>query len=728
MNLDAAVQSYLVESMEMLDQMEQSLLGLEAGTADEDAIHAVFRAAHTIKGTGGIFGFDAIVEFTHQVESVLDKVRAGGIAVDDDLVALMLRCCDHIRTLLEPVTRGETLAPEIINHGEVLQAELSIYLGGESSKAPATSTAVTVVEDRVASIDAGHQASADHWHISLRFGPEVLRNGMDPISFLRYLGSLGDLLNVLTLTDALPEAADLDPEACYLGFEISLQSKADREQIESAFDFVRDDCAIRILPPRSKVSEYIELIDSLPEDTLRLGEMLVATKALTAAELERGLIMQEQSRDRDGASVQAPLGEILVREESVDPSVVAAALDKQQAVRERKAQENRVIRVDADKLEILVNLIGELVIASANVQLSARAAGATEVTESVANLSRLVNEVRDSALSLQMVPIGQTFQKFQRVVRDVSKELGKDVELVINGGDTELDKSVVERISDPLMHLVRNSLDHGIEPVDERLAANKSPRAKVMLNAYHDSGSIVIEVSDDGRGLNREKILAKAVSRGLVNAGQSLSDSDVYGLIFEPGFSTADQVSNLSGRGVGMDVVKRNVEASRGTVQVESEPGRGATMRIRLPLTLAIIDGFLVGLGRARYIIPMDMLVECLEHAGSERATAEKQGYLNIRGEVLPVIRLDNLFGIQREPVRRENLVIVRYGSLRAGIVVDELLGEFQTVIKPLGPLFEQLSGISGSTILGSGEVALILDIPGLLSKVAATTNRSVTA
>jgi two-component system chemotaxis sensor kinase CheA len=324
---------------------------------------------------------------------------------------------------------------------------------------------------------------------------------------------------------------------------------------------------------------------------------------------------------------------------------------------------------------------------------------------------RLVEEVRDSALQLRMVPIGTTFSRFQRVVRDVGADLGKDVTLVISGGDTEVDKALVEQIGDPLTHLVRNSMDHGIEPADVRLAHDKPTRGTLKLNAFHDSGSIVIEVSDDGGGIDRDRVLAKATERGLVEPGTAMSDQDVYGLLFEPGFSTADAVSNLSGRGVGLDVVRRNVTALRGTIDVDSQPGQGTTMRIRLPLTLAIIDGFLVGVGDTTLVIPLDRVIECVELPTRSHA----RDCMDLRGEVLPFIRLRSLFTITGDRPRRENVVVVEYAGMKIGLVVDTLMGEFQTVIKPLGPLFGHVHGIGGSTILGNGDVALIIDVSMLV-------------
>jgi two-component system chemotaxis sensor kinase CheA len=328
----------------------------------------------------------------------------------------------------------------------------------------------------------------------------------------------------------------------------------------------------------------------------------------------------------------------------------------------------------------------------------------------------LVEEVRDSALQLRMVKIGATFSRFQRVVHDVSRDLGKDVALIVNGEDTELDKTVVEKIGDPLMHLVRNSMDHGIESADVRAARGKPAQGTLKLNAFHDSGSIVITVQDDGGGLKRDRILAKAIERGLVEAGHHMSDAEVYGLIFEPGFSTAEKVTNLSGRGVGLDVVKRNITALRGTVSLASEEGVGTTVTVRLPLTLAIIDGFLVGVGTSVYAIPLDMIEECIAFSAESG-----HDFTNLRGQVLPFIRLRELFGMKGTPARGENIVVLKHNGQKAGLVVDTLMGEFQTVIKPLGEMFNQVTCISGSTILGSGDVALILDVPALVRQAMGT-------
>jgi two-component system chemotaxis sensor kinase CheA len=715
MNLEDALQTFIVESRDLLLQMEEALLQIEQSPDDLDLINAIFRAAHTIKGSAGLFGLDHVVSFTHVAESVLDRVRDGETRIDAPLAALFLESCDFIGLLVDHVADGNVPGEHVRQHGENLLSRLQHYLGPAAQGAAA---AMPVEHLHAVETDGGGQVETDNWHLSLRFGPDVLRSGMDPLSFIRYLATLGEIVRIVTLTDGVPGNEDMDPETCYLGFEISFKSDTDKATIESVFEFVREDSKVRILPPRSKVSEYLELIRDLPEEEMRVGEILIKCGTLTSAEL--GAALQSQSTQ---LQTSRPLGEVLVESQLVEAPVLEAALEKQKKVKETRNAEANFIRVDANKLDDLINLVGELIIAGAGTNLIAQRAGVAELLEATATMSRLVELVRDSALDLRMVQIGGTFSRFQRVVRDVSKELGKDIRLAISGEDTELDKTVVERIGDPLTHLVRNSMDHGIEPAELRLERGKPEQGTLKLNAYHDAGSIVIEVSDDGGGLNKDKILAKAIERGLAKPDQALTDREIYNLIFEAGFSTADAVSNLSGRGVGMDVVRRNIQALRGTVDIDSTPGVGTTMRIRLPLTLAIIDGFLVGVDKAAYVVPLDMVVECIELTREDReaAQANDRNYLNLRGEVLPYLRLRDLFEVEAPEPRRENVVVVQYGGHKAGLVVDDLMGEFQTVIKPLGRIFGSIKGIGGFTILGSGDVALILDVPRLMKQAAGT-------
>ena len=709
--MDEIFSVFAIEAREQLEAMETGLLQLEQGDRDPETINAVFRAAHTIKGASGVVEIHIIEQFTHVLENVLDKLRNGEIEVSGEMITALLQGCDHIGHLLTIVEQGQT-EPDaaLADAGDKIAATLRAFVSGAAGKPAAEAH---VPQATVPPVErSGETVITDCWHISVRFGREVLRKGMEPLAFLRFLLNLGEIVHVTTITDAMPPAEAMDPEACYLGFEINFRSHASKEQIEHVFDFVRDDCELTILPPNSKISDYIELIAHLPEETMRLGEILVKSGALTHEELEEGLKAQEQAaRAAQEAATTAPqLGEILVEQKMVQPEIVEAAASKQKQVAEKKATEARLIRVQADKLDHLIDLVGELVIAGASANLLASRSGQSNLVEATSILSRLVENIRDSALQLRMVQIGETFNRFHRVARDVSRELNKEIELVINGAETELDKSVVEKIGDPLMHLVRNAMDHGIEPSAVRVARGKPAKGRVELNAFHDSGSIVIEVKDDGGGLNKERILAKAIERGLVQPTQVLSEQEIVNLIFEAGFSTADQVTNLSGRGVGMDVVKKNIGALRGTVDVKTKEGEGSIFSIRLPLTLAIIDGFLVGVGQASFVIPLEMVVECMELT---QETADRH-YLNLRGEVLPFVRLRELFEVPGARPKRENVVVVKSGNQKAGIVVDVLHGEFQTVIKPLGSLFRHLRGIGGSTILGSGEVALILDVQAL--------------
>lgn len=708
--MKAALDTFVIESRELLQDMEDGLLGLEQDDNPDDAIGAIFRAAHTIKGSAGLFGLDHIVHFTHVVESLLDMLRNEEISISTALIAVLLPCRDHISSLVDGVASGRNdETPEQKLAGAHLHEQLRAFINGDSSTAQ--SQVVPHHDEQNAQASGGGLIDSGNWYLSLRFNSDCLRNGMDPLSFIRYLSTLGDVVNLITITDSIPGIEQMDAETCYLGFEVVLKSSATKEAIENVFEFVREGSVIRIVPPRSKIDEYIDIINNLPNDDELLGEILIKSGVLTKHELEECLRLQQKRHSRnDDQNKESPIGEILVKQEMLQEPILNAALQKQQQVKDTKAREKQNIRVDADRLDRLIDLVGELVIAGAGTNLRANKSNDIALLEATSEVMRLVEEVRDSALQLRMVPIGTTFSRFQRVVRDVSIELGKDIVLEISGGDTEVDKSVVDKIGDPLMHLVRNSMDHGIEAPAVRAARGKPAQGTLRLNAYHESGSIVIEVSDDGGGLNRDKILAKAIEKGLVTPGSPMSDKEIYALIFEPGFSTADQVSNLSGRGVGMDVVKRNVTSLRGSIDIDSEIGVGATMRIRMPLTLAIIDGFLVGVGKSSFVIPLDQVVECVELPKE----CKERDYMDLRGEVLPFIRLRKMFEIEGAEPRRQNVVVIGSGNNKTGLVVDRLMGEFQTVIKPLGKLFGHLQGIGGSTILGSGEVALILSVASM--------------
>jgi two-component system chemotaxis sensor kinase CheA len=630
------------------------------------------------------------------------------------MAAILLECADHVGALVASIAAENDIDPATVVMGSHILARLT----AQTDFVPAADAGHTPVSAPVAEVPAaidGARVAADGWHISVRFSENVLKNGMDPLSFIRYLTTFGSITG-LQVVDRTPALERFDAECCYLGFEIAFRTGADKSRIEAAFEFVRDDCELQVLAPHSQAADFAALIAHRQETEEQVGGLLMGCGTLTEQELTMCLGLGAGHGEPPQVS---PRGQSAAPSVTIHPSVVDAAqpqAGEARAPKDAKA-EGHSIRVDGDKLDRLIDWIGELIIAGAATGSIARQAGLPVLQESAQQLAYIVGEVRDQALKLRMVQIGSTFSKFPRVVRDVARESGKDIELEVSGAETELDRTLVEGIADPLTHLVRNAIDHGIETPEVRRAQGKAATGVVRLNAYHDAGSVVIEVSDDGGGLKKDRIIQKATERGLIAAGQSMSDEQVFALIFEAGFSTAEKVTNLSGRGVGMDVVKRNITALRGTVVVHSEAGQGTRVSIRLPLTLAIIDGFQVGVGQSHFVIPLDLVEECVEIDAGEDGDAGAPGHISSHGSLLPLIRLRDMFGIRHATGGRQSVVVVRSAGERVGIVVDDLLGELQAVIKPLSRLFSELRGIGGSTILGNGKVALILDIPGLIER-----------
>lgn len=647
MDMQAVRSVLLDEARELLAEMEQALLAIETQGADDERINAIFRAAHTLKGSSGMFNLQLVVDFTHLMENLLVQVRTGEQPIDASLVSLLLSCGDYLSRLFDNVADGrEDEDPDPATRAS-LCAALSAYLEGVALQAAPDAFSVAAVT-----------GEGTHWRITLRPLPQVFAHGLDPIPFVQYLADMGEVIVLQVLQDELPPLTELDPESCHLGFVIELKAEVERSAIGQALEFIEQDCDIQI--------------EALDDDQ----DVIIEEERLTLTDY----------RERTGP------------------------LDATEITRNRSS-EQIFIKVDARKLDELINAVGELVIRNSACNSHPAINQDPDLSELLEDVGQLVEQIRDRALNLRMVPIGEVFQRFPRVVRDVCKELGKRIELKINGADTELDKSMVEKLNDPLLHIVRNAMDHGIESIEERLAAGKPEQGTLALNAYHQSGSVVIEISDDGRGLNTDRILAKAIERGLVEPDVQMAERDIYNLIFAPGFSTAEKVTDLSGRGVGMDVVRQNIEQLRGTVDIQSTPAKGSTFRIHLPLTLAIIDGFQVAVGDADFVLPLDLVVECLEFN-------EQNGndVFSLRGQPLPYLRLAERFGIPRRQSARECLVVVQCGDQRAGIVVDRFVGEIQAVIKPLGNLLSGMRGFSGSTILGDGGVALLLDIPALVN------------
>jgi two-component system chemotaxis sensor kinase CheA len=659
-----ALPAFISEAQEQSATLESLLLQLEDKPEDRPLLDALFRCAHTIKGSAGMFGLDAVVGFTHHLETLLDRLREGQLALTPELGTLLLLANDQIRSLVAAAQHGHD------EPGGASQARQAIVLRLQSACGLAPSSLPCVAEPTAGAAPADSAAQPSRWQVAVQFGADTFRNGMDPLTILDYLRRLGTIDDLRCDSAAVPALEVLDPESCHLHFAFQLLTRASRQEIEAAFSFVREDCLLQLT--QAGDSADVEQVAGASSDA--------AVRARTSAP------------QKEKSELAAP----------------AAPDDK------------RFIRVEAERLDKVINLLGELVIAGAGASLLARQSRQGALIEANQQITRLIEEVRNGTLQLRMVPIGETFGRFRRVVRDTAAELGKDVALEVVGGDTELDKSVVERIADPLMHLVRNALDHGLETPEQRLAAGKPARGVLRLSACHESGSILIRIADDGRGVQRDKVLQRAWERGLLEQGTVPADADILKLIFEAGFSTAEKVTNLSGRGVGMDVVRRNIEALRGSVCMSSTEGEGSCIDIRLPLTLAIIDGFLIGVGPSKFILPLESVVEVIESRPSVAAMDERgRSCVELRGQLLPVVNLRTLYALDSPQPERSSVLVIGAGGQRYGVMVDLLLGQHQTVIKPLGRMLRSLRGISGSSILGTGEVALIFDVNSL-SQLAA--------
>lgn len=697
MHDDINTQPFIEEARELLSELEEALLELEENPQDKELIDRVFRAMHTIKGSGAMFGFDDMAAFTHEVETVFDKVREGHMTVERKLLDLTLAARDHIAGLLQAAIDGQE---SDLAAGNSIVAGLR-ELSGASD--------VDVAEFQESVPGPLECDSPSIFRVRFKPNPEVFLTGTNPVGLLEELGELGQA-QIFAHMDEIPVFRDLNPEHCHLYWDVILKTCRSAAAIRDVFIFVEDDCELSVEP--LKVNPDLE-----EEDILRLGDILLQRGDINADDLSRAL--RDQKR----------IGQVLTEKGSVSPSKVASALAEQnvarEAVKQRKADDSASsIRVGAAKLDQLIDLVGELVIVQARLSQEVSLRQDTVLAGLAEELERLSDELRDSALSVRMLPIGTTFSKFRRLVRDLSAELGKEIELETEGAETELDKTVIERLNDPLVHLLRNSIDHGVEMPDEREAKGKGRKGHIRLVAEHSGGEVHIRIQDDGGGISADKVKAKAVERGLLtqDAADDLSPKEAFALIFEAGFSTAASVTSVSGRGVGMDVVKRAIEGLRGAIDVDSAPGQGTVITIKLPLTLAIIDGLQVHVQDEYYVLPLAQVEECVEHMSDPSDGGREQRLLNLRGEIVPYIRLREWFNIPGKTPGIEQIVITNVADTRVGIVVDNVIGEHQTVIKSLGRVYRDVEGISGATIQGDGSMALILDIPRLVRAVSTAT------
>jgi two-component system chemotaxis sensor kinase CheA len=677
--------SFFKESVEHVETMETGLLDLEQRPTDLDLLNRIFRAAHSIKGNAGMFNFTAIGGLTHQMENNLDRLRNSEMVVTKEIIDLLLLALDGLKSLLDAAKGGDPADEDNI---KLIKDKL---IACQEGTAPAGS------RSPFASPVATQDSSSSSGHISIVWKPlpELFQRGLDPGQIFRELEEMGEIQALSVGVEDLPELSVMDPEVSYLAWHIDMKTEKSLKDIDAVFDFVRDGSELTI-------SEGLK-----EEKTLQpIGEILIAQGIVTPEQVEEGLKKQK------------PLGEILVEAQVATPQQVEKALAKQAP---SQKWETASIRVDTDKIDTLINLVGELVITQSMITDLGEKFSIDQLAtlqERITQLERNTRELQERVLSIRMLPIGTAFNRFPRLVRDLAGKSGKQIQLLMTGEETELDKTVMEAIGDPLTHLVRNSADHGLESPEERVAAGKPELGTIRLIARHEGGNITIAVEDDGRGLNREKILAKALDRGLITDGDNLPDEEVWPLIFRAGFSTADKVTDVSGRGVGMDVVKRNIEALGGSVTIQTKTGKGSTLLLKLPLTLAIIDGMTVRVGEENYIIPLLTVNESIRPKPNELQTIIGKGeVVNLRGEWVPMVRLHEVFEVKPEFTNpcEALLVIVEVDGKRVAVFVDELTGQQQVVIKTLEQNYRKVEGISGATILGDGQVALILDVQGLV-------------
>jgi two-component system chemotaxis sensor kinase CheA len=653
-------QIYLQEAHDLLEQLEHTLLDLDRTPLDGDLVDAAFRALHTIKGSGAMFGFDAVAAFTHHVETAFDLVRKGTLTPTRELFAVALAAKDHMRGLIEhPAATSQAT-------GDAILEDLARLTHGVAQPSPSAAA-------------QARAAAAVGWHVRFRLPQDAMAMGTNPLLMLSELRGLGSA-SITPLTDDVPPLEVIDSSACYLRWDVVLRTDQPREAIEDVFLFVMDDMELQIEP----------LMAEPEAEVVRQPEAAVAEKPVVGVE--------PQVRPGCRGSPTAP---------------ACKAGCPPQPVRAVKSADT--IRVPAERLDELMDRVGELVIAQSRLKQIAATSDDASVKSIAEDIERLSLELRDSTMGVRMLPIGSLFGRFRRLIHDLSVDLGKQIELVTVGEETELDKTVIERLADPLVHLLRNAIDHGLEDPAGRVAAGKPLQGRITLSAQHVGTEVRVSIADDGRGLDRDRIRARAEENGLLAPGAKLSDHELFLVIFQPGFSTAREITNLSGRGVGMDVVKRTIDSLRGSIDIASTPGRGSEMTLRLPLTLAIIDGLLVRVGAGRYVIPLSAVEECVELSMEEDARSRGRSFLNIRGDLVPFLRLREMFNASRQPDRYQKVVIVSSGELRVGLVVDQVIGDHQTVIKSLSKLHADVGIFSGATILGDGTVALILDIGHLV-------------
>jgi two-component system chemotaxis sensor kinase CheA len=704
---------FFEESFEGLELMEATLLELDVDNPDSEQINSIFRAAHSIKGGSGTFGFVQVTEFTHVLETLLDRVRDGVQTIDADCIELLLQSVDCLRSLLEALKSKEE--PDTTRAAQLVSVFQAVLDGGsDGNSASLVKVNAIIGESMVAplikttkkdasSVERNPVATRQQIGFNIFFKPslEMLKGGNDPIRMLRELAALGEM-ETTTDSDELPVLQELVPENFYLSWTIELLTTCDIDDVEEVFEWVEGECELSITPI--------------------LEDSTVAVDIPTLYQLNDSQVKKPTTSGQRLVMPSGPLPSLDNLQLDITTEPVPAIAVAAQVTAPVKAEASS-IRVGIDKVDSLINLVGELVITQSMLgQMGSSGEIITDeniekLRERLVQLEQNTRELQDSVMRIRMLPISFTFNRFPRMVRDISIQLGKQVQLELRGENTELDKTVMEKISDPMVHLIRNALDHGIEMPAQRIAAGKPEVGTIVLNVFHQGGYIIIEMTDDGGGIDRERLLAKARKNGLVGESEQLSEEQKLELLFSPGLSTVEKVSNLSGRGVGMDVVRRNIQELNGSVEASTEMGVGSTFRIHLPLTLAILDGQLVTVANQTYIFPLISISESLQIDEAKVSNvAGGSDVYSLREEYIPILRLDRLFGLCQEigVLKDSLLVVIEAEGQKIGVVVDELLSQQQIVIKSLEENYIRVLGVSGATILGDGTVAMIVDAVGL--------------
>ncbi|RQH11496.1 chemotaxis protein CheA [Bradyrhizobium sp. RP6] len=665
------------EASELFEVLEGALLDLGQRPDDRELVDSAFRALHTIKGSGAMFGFDKVASFTHEFETAFDRVRKGEIKPTQELISVALAAKDYIRALIEDPQSTDDII------GEAILDDLKRFVSADRSDAP-----VVEIAEAPSLAPAGSKQAG--WHLYLEFESHILRNGSNPLDLLEDLCKLGPCF-VVPVTDGVPFLDEMEPEDCYLKWDVKLHAACDKDAIDDVFMFVQDELKLTLSP-----LEHVEAPAPAPLFQL-LDEEPIAEAAAPMAEA-----VAEQPAAR--AEPQSEPKPEIKRE--------AAPARREDAKQERGIA---TVRVQAERLDELMDRVGELVIAQARLTQLAASGSDLSIKMIAEEIERLASSLRDTTMGARMVPIGSLFGRFRRLVHDLSRDLSKPVEFVTSGEDTELDKTMIECLADPLVHLIRNAIDHGIEDNATRAANGKTEQGRIELAAVHSGAQVLVTVKDNGGGLNTARIRAKAEEQGLIAAGAVLTDHEIHQFLFHPGFSTAQTISALSGRGVGMDVVKRTIENMRGSIDLSTKPGQGTTVTLRLPLTLAIIEGLLIRVGEGRYIIPLSAVEECVELT-AEDERSRGRNFLNVRGNLVPFLRLREIMSSSGSPDKHQKTIIISTGETRVGLVADQIIGNHQTVIKSLSKLHSDVTIFSGATILGDGTAALILDVAQLVS------------